>query len=277
VVEAAQASSVIRIGNVEVRSIVDSQFSIPSAMAFATVAEEERARHFGESCTLTISSFLVRSGGRTLLVDTGIGPTGNPGFGIAPGTLPEQLAGAGVRPEDVDLVVLTHLHVDHVGWNTVEQDGRRAPRFPNARYLVREGELTYWKNPELWQNAPIEAQVLPLEEAGAIDTYDGEHRLTEDLTLIPSPGHTPGHTTIAIASAGEHGFILGDVAHHPAQITAPEHGPAFDVDPEQARASRRGLFDRAVEVNGLLIAGHFPPPGFGRVAVADGRRYWQGV
>jgi len=270
-------ASVIRIGNVEVRSLVDATFTAPSAMLFPAAAEEERMRHFGESCGITVSSFLVRSGGRTLLVDTGIGPAGVPGFGIPPGRLMEGLSAAGVSPEDVDTVVLTHLHVDHIGWNTAERDGGRVPTFPRARYVIRDGELTLWKNPEMWQNAPIESQVLPLEQAGVIDTYDGEHRLTDDLTLIATPGHTPGHSTIAILSAGERGFILGDVAHHPAQITAPEHSPSFDADPAQATATRRSLFDRVVEENGVIIAGHFPAPGFGRIAVTDGRRYWQGA
>ena len=119
--------------------------------------------------------------------------------------------------------------------------------------------------------------MLPLAQAGVLDTYHGEQRLTAELTLVPTPGHTPGHTTVAIASGGEHGFILGDVAHHPAQVAAPAHRSASDADPAQAALTRRDLFDRAVALDGLLIAGHFPPPGVGRVASTGSRRAWQGV
>ena len=239
---------------------------------FPALSAAERTRHVGESCRLTIAACLVRSSGRILLVDTGIGPVGNPRFGIAPGTLLDQLAGLGVRPEAVDTVVLTHLHADHIGWNTTARDGGRVPTFPHARYVIHADELAYWQNSARWRHTPIEAQVLPLAQAGVLDTYDGEHRLTAELTLVPTPGHTPGHTTVAIASGGAYGFILGDVAHHPAQVAAPAHRSAFDVDPAQAAVTRRQLFDRAVALDGLLIAGHFPPPGVGRIASTGGRR-----
>jgi glyoxylase-like metal-dependent hydrolase (beta-lactamase superfamily II) len=157
-----------------------------------------------------------------------------------------------VQPEDVDMVVLTHLHRDHVGWNLLPQDGKYVPTFPNAPTCV-------------W----------PLAELGLIEFMQGEHTLTRDLTAIPTPGHTPGHMSILITSQGERALILGDAAHNPAQVHETDWVSRADMDPEITRSTRRALMERVERVGMVVAAGHFPAPGFGKVIQLGGRHYWQ--
>ncbi len=209
-------------------------------------------------------SFAVRSGGKLILVDTGLGGPD--------GKLLNDLEANGVEREAVDLVVLTHIHPDHVGWNL--SDG--SPTFPNARYLVTKTDWDHWTQPEVRAQAPhVDAQMIPLEGLNVLDLIEGEYSVTDDLTTLPTPGHTPGHISIAVASGGERAFILGDVAHTPAQAQYTDWSPVFDVDPDQARRTRRSILDR-LEIDGTLVAsGHFPHPGYGRFTRSGDRRIWQ--
>ena len=211
-------------------------------------------------------SVAARSQGRTIVVDTGLGGPG--------GRLPADMAARGVDTGSVDLVVLTHLHGDHVGWNLT--DGR--PTFPNARYLVPRLDWEYWTQPAIARdNPPIPEQVVPLEEHRVMDLIDGEYSITDELTALPTPGHTPGHVSIAISSGGRRGFILGDVAHSPAQARHTDWNPVFDIDPGRARETRHRVLDRLEADGSLVSSGHFPGPGFGRFARRGGRRVWQGI
>ena len=208
----------------------------------------------------------VRSEGKLIVVDTGL---------QAPdGTLLEEMRKRGVDRQAVDIVVMTHLHRDHVGWNLT--DGRLT--FPRARYLVPRTDWDYWTQPSVLEGAPhVRDQVLPLERLRVMDLIEGEHPITGELTALPTPGHTPGHISIVISSAGQHGFILGDVAHSPAQAHYTDWNPIFDIDQSQSRATRHAVLDR-LETEGLLVAaGHFPDSGFGRFMRRSGRRVWQGL
>lgn len=213
----------------------------------------------------------VRSSGKLVIVDTGDGPPA--------GTLMDDMRYKGVQPEDVDFVLTTHLHGDHIGWNMTS----RQPTFPKARYLVPKADYEYWTSAEVLDSAPtpgdsrpkIQTQVMPLLDLGVMDLIEGEHQITEEVAALPTPGHTPGHTSVSISSAGEQGFIPGDVTHTPAQAHYTNWSPTADVDPDVARSTRHRVIDRLERDGSLVSAGHYPAPGFGRFARKEGRRYWQ--
>ena len=208
----------------------------------------------------------VRSGGRLIIVDTGVQDPGH--------QLLEEMRQKGIDRGAVDIVVLTHLHWDHVGWNLT--DGR--PTFPRARYLVSRADWEYWTEPSVLESAPhVRDQVMPLDHLRIMDLIDGEYQITDELTTIPTPGHTPGHISIMISSRGQRGFILGDVAHSPAQAHHTDWNPSFDIDQSQSRKTRHQVLDRLEADGSLVSAGHFPDSGFGRFVRRGGRRVWQGI
>jgi glyoxylase-like metal-dependent hydrolase (beta-lactamase superfamily II) len=208
-----------------------------------------------------VGSYLLRSPGRTVLVDAGIGPGA---MGMR-GRLIEDLESNGVAPDDVDVVFLSHLHGDHVGWS-LEPDG--GPAFPRARYVTQELE---WETAEPY----LRKAMSSLEDLGILALMGGEEPLTEELTAIPTPGHSPGHASLLVSSGGEQALVLGDVFAHPAQVTEATWNIAFDVDKEQAAFTRAQLLDW-LEAEGMPVAaGHIPGSGFGRIVREEGRRYWR--
>ena len=249
----------------------------PYRRAYPSLFGEGNAWHYHAGC------YLIRSRGRTILVDTGVGPSS---LGLATwlgtgGELPEQLRAAGVSPEDVQMVVFTHLHPDHVGWNLQHEDGRYRPTFSRARYMAHRADWDTFHRPEVqaaldgMAPAYVEQTLTPLKALGALDLVDGEPSLTEEVTLLHTPGHTPGSVSLLISSGAERAIIVGDAIAHPAQVEHPDWSSAFDFDGATALRTRNQLLDR-IEAEGLtLTACHFPEPGFGRVVRLEGRRYWQ--
>ena len=230
---------------------------------------------------------LIRSQGRTILVDTGAGSNAtSPGFiasflGGSDGILMEELEAAGVRTEEVDTVFFTHFHPDHVGWNlTRRADGTLHPTFPKARYVAHQTDWDYFCDPEVQRKITISYMkelVEPLEGLGVLDLISGEHALTSEVTAFPTPGHTPGHMSVAIVSAGQRAIISGDVAIHPAQVTETDWNTLFDVDKALAAKVRRQFLDRVEAEEAILVSCHFPAPGYGRLVRIEGRRYWQAL
>ncbi len=270
----------MRVGSVEVVALSDGSFARTPAQFMPDVPpeawEQFRAQHLDAdgNLRLNLGCFLVRTGTHTVLVDTGIGPHGSPT--IPPGHLPDELRAAGVTPEEIERVVITHMHADHIGWNTVERAGQHVPTFPRARYVIQWREWEYWTKQEAVQPLLLRA-AYPIERAGQLNLVDPNHHPVPELTMLPTPGHTPGHCCVLISSGGEHAVILGDLAHTPVQVTEPDWGIAADVDKDQARQSRRALWER-IEAEGLRVAaGHFPAPGFGRIVRLEGRRWWQAL
>ncbi len=280
----------VTIGQVRVRAVSDIRMGGSRAYMFPQVPEERWGpwRHYINergNLSINIGTFVVQSEGKTILIDTGLGQKPRENFPPRPPQLMQNLAAAGIRPEDVDLVITTHLHVDHVGWNTVQRDPDRPgrdddwiPTFPRARYLVARADWEYFSRPEQVAALPyMTDSVLPVHAAGQLDLVEGEHHVTGELTLIPAPGHTPGHMCVAVVSNGERAVIIGDLAHHPVQLTELEWSVVFDLDPKLAIDTRARMVER-MEAEGALVAGgHFPFPGFGRLIRLNGRRIWQAL
>ena len=269
-----------RVGDAEIIALQDSWAAMPPAMFYPDVPAEAWA-DYGEfldadgNLTLNIGAWLVVSAGDTILVDTGLGgrPTPMP-LKEAP-ALPSVMEAAGVAPDDVDTVVFTHLHFDHTGWNTVDENGAAVPLFANARHVVQRVEWEYWTGgEELRAAARYDNALGPIEAAGLLDLVEGEHAVTRELVTIPTPGHTPGHVSFALSSAGERAYLIGDAAHQPVQVREDGWCPGADVDKVASAASRKALFARIEEEGALIASGHFPFPGLGHaVAGAGGRSY----
>jgi glyoxylase-like metal-dependent hydrolase (beta-lactamase superfamily II) len=215
--------------------------------------------------------WLVRTEHRTVLIDAGDRRSiGDESDERAP--LLDALAARGVEARDVDLVFLTHLDRDHVGWAVT----RGRPTFPRARYVVTRAEWDHAKRPESriryeWSGKYLEALVFPLDALGILGLVAGETRLTDEILVILAPGHTPGYAVALIASEGEQALLLSDTVHHPAQFTELGWNTRYDDDLDAAAATRTRLAEWAAR-DGLIVgATHFPTPGFGRVVVNGDR------
>jgi glyoxylase-like metal-dependent hydrolase (beta-lactamase superfamily II) len=213
-----------------------------------------------------VQSFLVEVGGKKIVVD------GCCGDGRDRPNLPvwaNMHSGFMDRfkqvwqPEDVDIVICTHLHFDHVGWNTTLVDGKWTPTFPNAEYIFCEREFSYWNSKpekELEDDRMGFAEsVLPIYEAGLAKLVPDDHRMSSQISFIPTPGHTPGHVAVLIESDGHSAVICGDALHHPCQIAHPEWGT------DQANQSRRDLLERFADSDTLFIGAHFADPVAGKI------------
>ena len=278
------AQNKIRVGNVEILSLSDGSIEFDLCNFFPAIPEDDwqpYASHLTAEhhVRFNLGSFLVRADGRTILIDTGMGP-GPADVPATPwGKLLDDFRAHGIKPADIDMVVLTHLHLDHVGWNLKSAEGKYAPTFPGARYWVSAKDWEACHQPEAQQqrfpNAPT--CVWPLAELGLLELMEGEHALTRELTALPTPGHTPGHMSILVTSQGEQALIWGDIAHSPAQVHEPDWVSRADMNPEQTRITRRALMERLERDGTIVGAGHFPAPGFGKIVRLAGRRYWQGL
>lgn len=228
---------------------------------------------------VNFGSFLVRSPGQTTLIDTGNGPRTRGAHTGAAGLL-DRMAELGVQPEDVDSVLLTHFHGDHVGWNTTEADGGPLT-FPRARFWLHAADVRHLERPEGELSAGdrfSRGKLWPLRDAGRLETFEGEHSPVAGLTFLPAPGHTPGHCAVLVESASERLIIVGDAAPQPVHLEHPEWTPVFDLDGPQAVASRRALAARAVRDGALVTGGHFPILTLGQLEPAGaGEHRWVAV
>ncbi|GAB2604255.1 MBL fold metallo-hydrolase [Kribbella endophytica] len=242
-------------------------------------------------CVSAIQTWLLRSEGRTILVDTGVGNHKDRPYAPVWSRLDtdylDNLAAAGVRPEDVDLVINTHLHVDHVGWNT-RLDGRTwVPTFPNATYLMTQRDFDFWNpanghQPILGrgnQNV-FEDSVAPVHEAGLVHLWDDTYRIDANLRLDLAPGHTPGSSVLSLESGTDRALFVGDLVHTALQIVEPDTNSCFCEDPVESRATRRRLLGRAADDNALVLPAHLGGHGAAEV-VRDGSKFaikdWAGL
>jgi glyoxylase-like metal-dependent hydrolase (beta-lactamase superfamily II) len=225
-------------------------------------------------CVMSVHSWLIRTPHHTILVDTCCGNAknrpGSPHFHQLDAPYLDRLRSAGVQPEDIDYVLCTHLHVDHVGWNTRLVDGRWIPTFPNAKYVFSREELGFWDLPK-HAHLPEEARdvftdsVLPVIAAGQDHVVSMSDQLSDSLLIEPAPGHTPGHIMLRLLSAHDEGVFIGDVMHHPIQVYRPTWNSQFCMDPEQAVVSRMRVLNHCAEKNCLMFPAHFGVPHVGRI------------
>lgn len=272
----------LTIGNVDITSLTDGLLDFDLCNFFPDIPPEDWEPHASHltpegKVSFNLACFLVRSDGKTIAVDTGLGPKPSDAPETPWGELLNDFKANGVRPEDVDMVVMTHLHRDHVGWNLKSSNGKYEPTFPNARYWMSTKDWEACHNPDLvatrFPNAP--ECVWPLEDLGLIEFMDGEQALTSELTTLPTPGHTPGHMSIMINSQGERGLILGDVLHNTVQVQETDWVSRADIDPEQTRVTRRSMMERLERESLPVAAVHMAAPGFGKIVRLQGRRVWQ--
>jgi glyoxylase-like metal-dependent hydrolase (beta-lactamase superfamily II) len=218
----------------------------------------------------SVHSWLIRTERHTILLDCCAGNYKDrpwtPRFNMLETPFIERLHQAGARPEDIDIVLCTHLHADHVGWNTVLRDGRWVPTFPNARYLFSKTEAAYWdasQNPDMASDPRRMAyvdSVLPVVESGQAMAFDGSHAIDERMLIEPAPGHTPGHVIMKLDAGGERAVFCGDAIHHAIQVYAPHWNHAADEHPEEAARTRRTLLADCAERGALLFPTHFGAP-----------------
>ena len=277
-----------QVGEVSITRIMELEMSVaydPKA-PFLVHATPARLRempwlhpHFvteDGALKFSIHALWVEAKGSSLVVDTCIG-NDKPRSLVQGQPLQTdfltRLEAAGCRREEVDTVVCTHLHLDHVGWNTMRVDGAWQPTFPNARYLVgRQEYASARKNPDPEQQAVLGDSIQPIFDRGLATLVEMDHRISPEVSLVPTPGHTPGHVSVEIESAGQRALITGDMLHHPCQIACPEWSIEFDSDPVESATTRRRMLEAVADEPVLVIGTHFSSPTAGHVR-RDGRAF----
>jgi glyoxylase-like metal-dependent hydrolase (beta-lactamase superfamily II) len=226
---------------------------------------------------MSFHSWVVRTRHHTILVDSCAGNDknrpGSPRFHMLKQPYLERLKAAGVEPDDVDFVLCTHLHGDHVGWNTRLVDGRWVPTFPKAKYVFSKIERDYWDPTRGLPDGsggkahvgtryafPFEDSVLPVIAAGQAMIVDGEHQLGDGMLIEPAPGHTPGHVTLRLRSRNQEGLFVGDILHHPIQVHYPDWNSRVCTLQEVARKTRRRVLEDCAEHNSVMLPAHFASP-----------------
>ena len=218
----------------------------------------------------SIHTFVVQAPGLTVLVDTCVGNDKDRGgrapFHMMRTTFLDDLRAAGVAPESVDVVICTHLHVDHVGWNTRLENGRWVPTFPRARHLFARREWEHWSAEREEDTQRIMADsVTPVLDTGLADLVDMDHRVSDEIWLEPTPGHTPGHVSVRLRAGDGEAVITGDLMHCPVQVAEPEWASHFDSDVEQGRKTRRAFCERYADSGVAVLGTHFHHPTAGRI------------
>jgi len=229
----------------------------------------------------SVHSWLIRTPRHTILLDCCAGNHKErpwwPRFHQLETPFLERLRAAGARPGDIDIVLCTHLHADHIGWNTVLKDGRWVPTFPNAKYLFSRIENDFW-DPRIdtalaedpARRIAYRDSVLPVVEAGQAELVEGTHAIDDTLLVEPAPGHTPGHVLLKLRAGSAGGVFCGDVLHHPLQVYAPHWNSQFCLLPDEARATRRRVLEHCAEHGALLFPTHFGAPHVAKIASAGG-------
>lgn len=279
----------IHVGRVRVTALCDGEGDAPSTVGqqFPTVTPEGWAEHERRTASavdldarwhLHDHCFLIQAPSFTLLVDTGIGPRGAPAarWLNSEGRLPDELAAAGVTTDEVDVVVITHLHLDHIGWNvTRNADRAPVPTFGRARYVVHRRDWTDFHLAADEEDMEAFAQLArPLEELDVLELVEDGTEVSPGAVVVHAPGHTPGHICLELTSDGDGLLLAGDLLHHPVQLIDTSWRSRGDQEPAEAAASRARMLAR-VEGGGMILAtAHLDEP-FGRVERDAGARRWR--
>lgn len=282
-----------KIGNVEITAVIDM---VPPPREPSAMFPDVSVSAWGDyqdtledgQLQLYYGIFVVLSQGKTILVDTGMGPGPHPERGNRTGNLyelvsdvllpPDNRRNTNVSPSDqVNFVVHTHLHADHVGWNLRYAGGMPAPNFRRARYLISKPEYDYYTEEKMLEQSPhVQRQIIPLRRLRLQQIIEGEYSLTDEVSVAPAPGHTPGHQVVLINSEGQKGMIVGDLLHTIAQVTESSWCAGVDYDKTQSAASREKLLGQAEQEGWIVGAGHFPPgKQVGKVVKEGNKRRWQ--
>ena len=267
-----------KIGNVRISRVVEletasiGKFVLPDAVPENILKRDWLRPHFADAegqVIMSIHALIIESHEKRILVDTCLGNDKQrpiPDWNMRKGPFLEDLSKAGFPRESIDTVVCTHLHVDHVGWNTMYVNEAWVPTFPNARYLIGRAEWDYWSKEEDGQFGEVmNDSVRPVIEAGLVDLVEPDFELTPEVRLTSTPGHTPGHVSVEISSQGEEAIITGDLMHHPVQCSDPDWASAFDFDPAQAKETRLAFLKRYADSEVRVIGTHFASPTIGRI------------
>ena len=269
-----------KIGDLDVLAVSDGSISVPGTVYYAGTTPEQWEPHkrwldHQGNVEFTLGCFLVRSGDRRVLIDTGLGSA--PLWHFRGGALMGELAAAGVRPEEIDTVFITHLHVDHCGTCALEGDGALRPAFPNAVYRWTSAEHAHWLSAPQPPGTSFSVSALQGALSGRFEAADDGAALAAGVNVIATPGHTPGHAGVVLSSGSERAFILGDAISCPAQLEEPEWSGMGDMDPKLARRTQEAVAQEIEGSGALLATAHFPGLTFGRVLRGEGRRYWQAL
>ena len=266
-----------KIGDVEITRIVevnnwedDITMLLPDATPQTVLAYPWLQPHYATpqgKMIISFQCFVMRTPKHAIMLDTCIGADRKREFDVFTNMRSDflsDLGSAGFRPEEIDVVLCTHLHFDHVGWNTRLVDGKWVPTFQNARYLFGRREYEHWtmlKDTNGYHDLNhMHDAVQPVVDAGLVDLIEPSHSICPELTLRPTPGHTPGHVSIAIASCGRRAIVTGDMMHNPIQLERPDDPARFDMDQARARRTRIELIDDLANTDVLVIGSHFSDP-----------------
>ncbi|MER3419738.1 MAG: MBL fold metallo-hydrolase [Chloroflexota bacterium] len=274
-----------RIGHLRLDVVSDGYFLQDAGAVFGLVPRELWEPLVGapdarNRIPMALNCLLVRGDGHTALIDTGVGNKIDPArrkkmYPGDYGHLLTSLAALGVRPTDVDIVINTHLHFDHCGWNTANVHGAAIPTFPNARYYIQRGEWEAATHPnERTRATYLPDNILPLAESGRLELVEGEHQITSAIRFLPAPGHTQDHATVVIAAGGETAIYLGDLVQHAAQLERTAWVSAFDVLPLVSMETKKRIIQEALATGSLLLSPHIAYPGAGRLRDDNGRPRW---
>jgi glyoxylase-like metal-dependent hydrolase (beta-lactamase superfamily II) len=262
-----QSASPLHIGPLTIQPVSDGAIlQMSPANLFKDAAPEQWQPHVtlnaNGNLELALTCLLVRVGERCILVDTGYGHVADR---PEVGQLAASLAKVGVSAQDIDTVVISHPHGDHIGGATVGAGDSAAPTYAAARYWMGQADWEHYSQPDVLSRSGLQDKLPPLASAQRLDLADGEQEIAPGVRLLPLPGHTPGHMGVAFTAGQEMAVYVGDLVHHPLQIEHPEWSPVFDALPPLSRETRRALVERARRERSLVLSYHLPFPGIGRV------------
>ena len=279
-----------QVGQVKITRVIEmevaggTKFILPQATPEEVLKMPWLIPHFADEdgkLIMSIHALLIETPSHKMIVDTCIGNDKErniPSWSNLQLPFLEDLQIAGSDRMEIDVVMCTHLHVDHVGWNTMLVDGEWVPTFPNARYLIGKKEYEYWDNadPGELNGGVMEDSVRPVFEAGLVDLVEMDHQVCKEIRFEPTTGHTPGHVSIHISSQGQEALITGDCIHHPCQIEKLDWASSADYDQSASTATRRDLMARYADQNILIIGTHFATPTAGYLK-SNGSDFWLDV